>query len=198
MNIGNDILKELDRRYSRTIDLGCGDGKFTEKLIEYSENLTGVDIINLKTKKFNYKKHDMNKKLPFRKNTFDLALCKQVIAHIDDFDYFLSEVYRILKPGGTLILTSENLSGWHNILSLATGNMPFGYYPSRKKLLGWHPGLIDEKESLRSPHVNCFTKRDMTKLLEHYGFRIEKSRGLGWVGKILPVYARYYLIKAKK
>lgn len=41
-------------------------------------------------------------------NTFDYAVSFQVIEHIEDDVTFLKEIYRVLKPGGKLILTTPN------------------------------------------------------------------------------------------
>ena len=42
---------------------------------------------------------------PFEDSMFDSVLCNQVLEHIFNPDQFLSEIYRVLKPNGTLLLT---------------------------------------------------------------------------------------------
>src|SRR5208337_284277 len=46
--------------------------------------------------------------LPFLNNAFNLVVCEQVIEHLHNTTYFLSELYRILKIGGSLLLSTEN------------------------------------------------------------------------------------------
>ena len=46
--------------------------------------------------------------LPFSDGEFDLVLCSQVIEHLLDVDAGLRELARVLRPGGTLILTTDN------------------------------------------------------------------------------------------
>lgn len=43
--------------------------------------------------------------LPFPENSFDVLLCVEVLEHVPDPDRFLADLYRVLKPGGRLILT---------------------------------------------------------------------------------------------
>jgi SAM-dependent methyltransferase len=46
--------------------------------------------------------------LPFEDSTFDLAVCFEVIEHVDDQDLAISELRRILRPTGVLVMSSPN------------------------------------------------------------------------------------------
>jgi 2-polyprenyl-3-methyl-5-hydroxy-6-metoxy-1,4-benzoquinol methylase len=106
------------------LDLGCADASF----IEYAANLLQADYlgldINYESKKI--KKFDLNsdKPFPFRDNTFDLIFTLEVIEHLFNTDHFLSEIYRILKPKGFLILTTPNLASLKNRFRLLTNLYP--------------------------------------------------------------------------
>jgi SAM-dependent methyltransferase len=43
--------------------------------------------------------------LPFRSNTFDTVLCTSVLEHVDNAEYAIAEISRVLKPGGRLLIT---------------------------------------------------------------------------------------------
>ena len=54
---------------------------------------------------------DLNRdELPWPENTFDCVVCCEVIEHIVDTDRLLSELKRVLKPGGVLVLSTPNLA----------------------------------------------------------------------------------------
>src|SRR5262249_31358454 len=51
---------------------------------------------------------DLISDLPFRSETFDLVLLLEVIEHLPDIPHSLREIARVLKPGGTAIVTTPN------------------------------------------------------------------------------------------
>jgi len=73
------------------LNLGCGsdirEGYVNLDIIKRE----GVDVV-----------HDLNKKLPFKDNTFEVVYSSHVLEHVDDVLNLLEEIYRILKPGGVL------------------------------------------------------------------------------------------------
>jgi ubiquinone/menaquinone biosynthesis C-methylase UbiE len=67
-------------------------------------------------------------KLPVDDNTFDVVLCCEVIEHMDvDPMFMLSEVNRVVKPGGTLILTTPNITSSRNLWKMLRGVEPYFY-----------------------------------------------------------------------
>ena len=72
--------------------------------------------------------------LPFENNFFDLILCNHVLEHIPDHEKAISELYRVLKKGGTLIvqvpidLTKEKTFEDFNIINKKERNKIFGQY----------------------------------------------------------------------
>lgn len=117
-----DIVEPLPRT-AKIIDLGCS-GVHTLKFL-YAlgfQNLTGVDLkpavtdrINqvlrmwrgrTLTRPFKLYRRDITQ-TRFPQKTFDLATCVSVIEHGLDFEKFLIESSRILKPGGLLFVTAD-------------------------------------------------------------------------------------------
>jgi 2-polyprenyl-3-methyl-5-hydroxy-6-metoxy-1,4-benzoquinol methylase len=74
------------------------------------------------------------------------VLCAETIEHVRDVQLLLSEIRRVLRPGGTLALTTP-------------ANLPFG--PSPDPL---------------SPHLRFFTRRSLRRLLHELGFEVQSLR----------------------
>lgn len=116
------------------VDLGCDDGSWTivlaRKMQAKKGNIYGVDIVKERYRIAQKKgiivtDSDLNKKLPYKNNQFDVVHANQVIEHLWDLDFFVNEIKRILKKGGYAIICTENLSSWHNIFALLLGYQPF-------------------------------------------------------------------------
>lgn len=108
---------KLERNESlRVIDLGCGEGVLLKLLEENLKNVEtfGIDINPniLKLNKFlraNIKVADITD-TGFPDNFFDIVFCLDVLEHFENLEQPISEIKRILKPNGLLVvsLPSEN------------------------------------------------------------------------------------------
>ncbi|KKR10650.1 MAG: SAM-dependent methyltransferase [Candidatus Woesebacteria bacterium GW2011_GWA1_39_21] len=128
--IVNTVCGDLVGGHKNILDAGCGDGSLSKKIKdETGAKVYGCDIskkgLELARKKgILTKVCDLDKRFPYRANSFDLLFSNQVIEHVLSPDHYLSECYRVLKNGGKLILTTPNLVAWYNrVLFL------FGIYP---------------------------------------------------------------------
>jgi SAM-dependent methyltransferase len=88
----------------KTLDVGCGTKPY-EKLFNYSSYVglefdTGIDS-EKKLADFYYD----GKTFPFNEAEFDSVITNQVLEHVFNPDEFLSEINRVLKPNGKLLLT---------------------------------------------------------------------------------------------
>ncbi len=94
-------------------DLGCRDAAFLLGFQQAFPNkiktAIGVDINDKGFKNVKYKKPiklkvmNCSKKLKFDDNTFDFVFTKDMFECVSDKDFLVSEIYRILKPGGVVI-----------------------------------------------------------------------------------------------
>ena len=76
--------------------------------------------------------------LPVADETFDYVLCTEVIEHMDvDPMFMLSEVNRVLKPGGVLIITTPNAVSTWAITKMVRGIEPYFYMQYRKHRDPW-------------------------------------------------------------
>ena len=104
-----DLLPEL---WGRVIDLGCGSAPYKPDIQKVAAEYIGVDWPN--------SAHDqasvdiaanLSAAFPIRDECADVAVSFQVLEHIPEPQYFVSECHRILKPGGKIILTTPFM--WH-------------------------------------------------------------------------------------
>jgi 2-polyprenyl-3-methyl-5-hydroxy-6-metoxy-1,4-benzoquinol methylase len=149
------------------------------------------------------KQANAEKKLPFPPNRFDIVTANQIIEHILNIDQFMSEIRRVLKPGGKLVLSTENLSAWHNIFALIMGWQAFSQHISSVKNIG-NPFRIHSQNTnldLNGMHIKIFTLRGLTDLLTLYGFSHLTIFSAGypplpyplskWLSQIDPTHATF-------
>ena len=113
-----DTLKPL--KNINCLDVGCGGGILTERLVRLGGNVTGIDVTknsiniakdhakksNLKINYLNLNMDSFIKKFP---NTqFDLIIASEVIEHVDNRTEFFFQISELLKDKGILILTTIN------------------------------------------------------------------------------------------
>ncbi len=107
-------VAHLDKdRCARILDLGCGTGAFLTRLhAEQHTELNGVDI---KRPDFDmpgiiFSEADLDSgKLEYEDNSFDIITSIEVFEHIENIGMLLKEISRILKPEGTLLITTPNV-----------------------------------------------------------------------------------------
>jgi len=109
------ILEFIDTGKT-VIDLGCNDGTISNLIRLRSNDVTGVDfpkVIEEAKKKYpniNYISFDLSKDFPIESGSFDMVVANFVIEHIIDDVKFLKECNRILKPGGDIIISTQNIA----------------------------------------------------------------------------------------
>jgi ubiquinone/menaquinone biosynthesis C-methylase UbiE len=198
------------------LDLGCDDGKWTAKLGEVAatNKLFGIEIVEERKKMansigINAISGNLNSKLPYDDAFFDIVHANQVIEHLSDTDMFISEIYRVLKPNGYVIISTENLASWHNIFALILGYMPFSLTNVTLKTADLgnpfapHNGEVFY-ESVSWLHKTVFTTSGLAHLFKLFGFRIDALKGAGYYpfGNIFsgidPFHSAFITIKATK
>lgn len=98
------------------LDLGCGTGWNISVLrgLEYKRKAIGIDLSDgmlrfAKLKNMNVVRGDAQQ-LPFEDASFDGILAKGVLHHLSDVEEGVSEIARVLKPGGMAVMVDPNPS----------------------------------------------------------------------------------------
>ncbi len=97
---------------TQILDLCCGSGQATGVLVEYSQNVTGLDAspLSLKRAQNNVPQAQyieaFAEKMPFGDNSFDLVHTSAALHEMnpEQLKQILNEIYRVLKPGGIFTL----------------------------------------------------------------------------------------------
>ena len=162
---------------------------------------------------------DLNEnRLPFPDDHFDLVTNLEVIEHLCSADNLLAEIHRILKPGGSLVLSTPNLASWVNRILLLFGYFPKGMSISIRCALEGRSDLFQKlpmdswKQAQFDYHVRAYTFSALKVLLETHNLKVVERRGIyGFpslqsnrmvramhivVEKLFPPMAQFILIKA--
>jgi ubiquinone/menaquinone biosynthesis C-methylase UbiE len=103
-------------RGQRLLDVGCGPGLYAEELVRRGAQVTGLDqspeMVRLASQRVpagEFRVHDLVEPLSWiGDGSFDLAVMALVVHHLDDRTAALREVRRVLRPGGSLVLSTHH------------------------------------------------------------------------------------------
>jgi len=142
------------------LDVGCASGWFISKISKKFSKAKcyAIDIYDkgIKYAKKTYPKIEFKvadaHKIPYKKNTFDLVICTEVLEHLDTPKSAILEIKRVLKKGGL------------SIIELDSGNLLFSlvWYIWRKL---WGKVWNDS-------HLHSFNIKKMEKMIISCGFSI--------------------------
>lgn len=214
------------------LDCGCREGINTVEIaqIVQAQKVIGLDY-NLRVlrqalaREITPLQADLNDCIPLAKDSIDVIIATDVLEHLVDPYTFVREMYRVLKPGGYIILDTPNLASWHNIFALLMGVQPFSG-PNitsmedadisivRQMHRATH-GLNEEgeyndhandKELTR--HIVVVAYASLLRLLKRHGFLIEQVRGFGYYPlppfiaqlfqRLDPRHTHHIVVKARK
>jgi ubiquinone/menaquinone biosynthesis C-methylase UbiE len=164
------------------LDVGCGNGAQTILFAQHFDRWMGVDVEQARLDEFkrelqrgNYDvaktPHDVliydGDHLPTGDNTVDVLTCIEVIEHTQNDRNTIAELFRVLKPGGTAIITVPN-KWW--IFETHGANLPLLPW-NRVPFFSWLPKPIHEKYA----KARIYRKQQIERMLEEAGFDIRRS-----------------------
>ncbi len=156
---------------SKFLDLGCGVGSISilaarDEFVVYGLDLNKSQLLYQRDRKANFGINLVignGQRLPFRDRSFDVIYCCHVLEHIVDDYSALTEMRRVLKDDGILLLSVPNR------LNLTT---------RFKRRLKWKSPVISRE------HLREYSKDELIVLLNSCGLRI---LGLKMTGFLLPL-----------
>ncbi len=165
---GYDFLKRFNREGKplKLLDIGCDNGILSSRLKQLGYDVYGLDIRKKEVamaRKLGIKAvvGSAEKKLPFGSGYFDAALAGDIIEHLYDTDFFIQEVYRILKQGGVFVVTTPNVASFSNRIRLLLGKLPVGSEIRLGKDM--------------AGHIRNYTFPELESQLRQHGFSIVRK-----------------------
>jgi O-antigen biosynthesis protein len=146
----------------RALDLGCGDGRLSAELRARKLAAADVSAVALERARATLGRGaqlvelEPDAPLPLDDAQFDLVLCAETLEHVRDVQLLLSEARRVLRPGGTLAVSTP-AHGRRSALRLLVR------------------GFEGEFDPL-SPHLRFFSKRSLAGLLGELAFDVRSMR----------------------
>jgi 2-polyprenyl-6-hydroxyphenyl methylase/3-demethylubiquinone-9 3-methyltransferase len=124
----NYFLEKINEcKNLKILDIGCGGGLLAEEFTKLGAKVVGIDISHEAIKKAKEHANQNNldikyvageaERLPFS-DKFDIVVCADVFEHVNNLDRCISELARILKPGGLLFYDTINktLLSWFSVI----------------------------------------------------------------------------------
>lgn len=168
---------------ARVLDVGCGEGRFAAALAEAGARVVAIDVAEEPLSRARALRADLDLRLvepegpwPLEDSSFDVVWAGETIEHVADTAAWLSEVRRVLRSGGELLLSTpahEPLA----MLGLALSQRAFAAH--------FEP---------RGDHLRFYSRATLRELLEDFGFDEIAVRGLGGI----PGVRRTLLARARR
>lgn len=167
----------------RVLDIGCGAGEFSAALLESGALPVAVDVAGEALRRAVERVPQLDARhwadgepLPLGDVSVDAVWAGEVIEHVADLAPWLSELRRVLRPRGTLLVTTPH-HGPGTLLRLALSRRRFA-----------------EHFEPRSDHLRFFSPLTLRALLHDLGFESEELRVAGGI----PGWRRTILVRATR
>jgi len=192
----NEISRSDDLQ-ERFLDCGCGGGheiaRISQLLGREPIHFTGIEwndhaLEVARGRGYTVLKGDLNDKLPIESESQDCVYALSLLEHLLMPCAFLKECYRVLRPGGRLVVLTPNISTYFTAVLILAGRMPSsGPHPDSNALIASeelvrvtkleHADV--EQDSPEHRHLVVFSFLALRKFLRLAGFNVEKNRGFG-------------------
>jgi ubiquinone/menaquinone biosynthesis C-methylase UbiE len=162
----------LVKRLDILLDIGCGSGV---QIRELGGIATGVDI-NKHSIDYANSRNTPNAKfvvgdvtnLPVESNSVDKVVCAEIVEHLPDPDKVFKEIFRVLKPGGKVVITTPN------------DNRLWSIYEYMWDRFG-------KGRNYGETHISMFTQKKLHHALMRHGFHVIENKTIFFIAPILAV-----------
>jgi len=175
-------LNAVDSYGKFVLDAGCGTGYFGGKLREKGFTVVGMDISFKAIKraselypKVHFIINSLDDIFPFKDEEFDIIFSNETIEHVYGTYKMFSEMNRVLKRGGHLILTTP-------------------YHGRVKNLLIALFRFDKHFNNIEGGHIRFFTDNFLIKVFNNFGFNVIEARH---IGRIRPIAKSVYIVGRK-
>jgi 2-polyprenyl-3-methyl-5-hydroxy-6-metoxy-1,4-benzoquinol methylase len=152
----------------RVLDVGCGEGQLTAAIAAAGHRVLGVDVAEeplrrarLRHRELALQRVEPDGGWPLADASFDVVWSGETIEHVAYTGRWLSELRRVLRSGGSLILSTPA----HGLLTRV------GLALSRRR--------FERHFDPRADHLRFYTRRTLARLLEDFGFEQVETREAG-------------------
>jgi 2-polyprenyl-3-methyl-5-hydroxy-6-metoxy-1,4-benzoquinol methylase len=162
-------LEQLREPPLRVLDVGCGEAQITAELARAGFDVVGVDVAEEPLRRARRRHPQLDLRLVGESEwaladaSFDAVFSGETIEHVRDTIGWLSEVRRVLRSGGSLLLSTPAL-GPLTLLAMALS-----------------PRAFARRFDPRSDHLRFYSARSLARLLADFGFELIDVRSAGGV-----------------
>jgi dolichol-phosphate mannosyltransferase len=163
------IILNYTQGSDTVLDIGCGSSRIILDMV----HAIGLDISQGKLRWLRPRHRKLVRasceRLPFIDESFSTVINSEVIEHVPDVPEIFKEMWRVLRPGGVLIVGTPDYGRW------------------RWRLLEWVYGKI-LPGAYAHEHITHFTHKTLSKKLEDCGFLVEGCRYVGYCEMIFKAW----------
>ena len=201
-----NILK--DEPNGRVLDIPAGEGALAVRIRRLGYDVSCCDLYPeiFKLDGVEIRSGNMDSRLPYDDESFDHIVCVEGLEHIQNPTNAISEFSRLIKKGGTLIVSVPNIMNIEERFKWLINGYTSHFKPIsaevRAEIRRAHPGM--EEIAL---HVNPIGYSEVRFLLEKYGFEIDslyrdKEKANSWAFRpivaIIRLIARFSTASVRK
>jgi len=173
-------IRKLDQSLSlrgmKVLDLGCGNGCYTRELALRAKVVIGLDVQMSNLRDFRQaipRAQGVGEELPFASESFDAVTMIEVLEHTDSDVRVMHECFRVLRPGGRVIIFAPNKLYPLESHPCHLGGVSIG---PNIPLVSWLPDRLHS----RFCYAKIYTRRKLLAVAKEAGFEPQE------IGYIFP------------
>jgi len=158
------------------LDVGCGDGRLAAELVKSGAQVNGTDPSRIAIERAReavpgavFNQLGAAGRLPYDDSRFDTVTCIHVLQHVVDTQLLLSEIRRVLRPGGTVAVAVPNNGRlYRTLVALAA---------------------YERRHDPLQPIIRFYSDRSLARALDELGFEHIETQERGGIPLIRPLLA---------